>query len=102
MLSNACPKCMEDGSGSIIANNDDGKSVQSGKSGRSGRSGKSSSNGGNKLDAKISGDKEVGAGGKKFDNNGCCVIHSHIQVAKKKMMGGWKVRFVDVLLLFFS
>jgi len=28
----------------------------------------------------------------KHDKNGCCVIHSHIQVAKKRVLGsGWKV-----------
>ncbi|KAL7464840.1 hypothetical protein ACHAXS_005165 [Conticribra weissflogii] len=26
-----------------------------------------------------------------FDMNGCCVLHSHVQVAKKKLVGGWKV-----------
>lgn len=25
------------------------------------------------------------------DSNGCCPIHSHVQIAKKKIMGGWKV-----------
>ena len=33
------------------------------------------------------------AQGKQHDDNGCCVVHSHIQVAKKNFLGGgWKVR----------
>ena len=43
----------------------------------------------------ISKSKVVPSGdGKTFDSNGCCVVHPHIQVAKKKIIlgGGWKVR----------
>jgi hypothetical protein len=28
---------------------------------------------------------------KLHDANGCCHIHTHVQIAKKKIMGGWKV-----------
>lgn len=70
VLCQACPKCMEDKS------NDSGDE----KSVRSARSGKSSSG---------------AAGGDahgKYDKNGCCAVHSHIQVAKKGFLGsGWKV-----------
>mmetsp|Transcript_16023 Transcript_16023/g.34659 ORF Transcript_16023/g.34659 Transcript_16023/m.34659 type:complete len:380 (-) Transcript_16023:112-1251(-) len=70
VLCNACPKCMEQKQDS-----GDEKSV---RSGRSARSGKSSSGGGD-------------AHGK-FDKNGCCALHPHIQVAKKGFLGsGWKV-----------
>ena len=34
----------------------------------------------------------------KYNANGCCVLHSHIQVAKKRVLGsGWKVSFVQLL-----
>ena len=60
---------------------DDGRSVKSGKSSKSSRSSRSAlsrSSGGN-------------AHGK-FDKNGCCLVHKHIQVAKKKVFGnGFKV-----------
>ena len=42
----------------------------------------------------LSSTKVVPSGdGKTFDSNGCCVVHPHMQVAKKKILGsGWKVR----------
>lgn len=42
----------------------------------------------------ISSTKVVPSGdGKTFDSNGCCIVHPHMQVAKKKILGGgWKVR----------
>ena len=77
VLQPVCPKCMEDkfeeGSG-------DEKSVKS-----SGRSVKSYASGG-------TGGGEGNNAHGKYDKNGCCVIHSHIQVAKKRVLGsGWKV-----------
>lgn len=71
-----CPKCMED-----KLEEDDDRSVKSGKStksSKSSRSGLSMSSGGNAQG--------------QYDKNGCCVLHAHIQVAKKKVFGhGWKV-----------
>eukprot|EP00584_Thalassiosira_punctigera_P009489 CAMPEP_0172543864 /NCGR_PEP_ID=MMETSP1067-20121228/14144_1 /TAXON_ID=265564 ORGANISM="Thalassiosira punctigera, Strain Tpunct2005C2" /NCGR_SAMPLE_ID=MMETSP1067 /ASSEMBLY_ACC=CAM_ASM_000444 /LENGTH=367 /DNA_ID=CAMNT_0013330343 /DNA_START=266 /DNA_END=1369 /DNA_ORIENTATION=+ len=65
VLCSACPKCMEQKHDS-----GDDKSIKSFKSVKS----------------------SAAAGGKKFDGNGCCVVHSHIQIAKKKVLsGGWKV-----------
>lgn len=90
-----CPKCMEE------KDSDDDKSAKSGKSARSARSAKSgaSSSGGKAKDSGESGvaaEKEGAdsgkSDGKKFDKNGCCVVHSHIQVAKKGVLKGWKVR----------
>ena len=72
----ACPKCMED---KCDDDHDDDKSV---KSTRSTRSVRSTSSGGAGGDAQG-----------QFDKNGCCVLHPHIQVAKKPLFGnGWKVR----------
>ena len=65
VLHSICPMCMED-------NSDDGDnhSVKSGKS-RTGSSGNAHG---------------------QYDRKGRCVLHSHIQVAKKKTFGhGWKV-----------
>ena len=70
-----CPKCMEDRC-------DDDRSVRSGCS-RASKS-KSSSPLANKLEGRS-------ADGQ-YDKNGCCVLHTHIQVAKKRVFGsGWKV-----------
>lgn len=100
VLQSACPKCMEEG------NNDD-RSVKSGSSrkssssrkkkphhneqdgdDRSVRSGSSKKHSGkSKLESQL---EDVNAKNQ-FDKNGCCLKHGHIQVAKKKMLGGWKV-----------
>eukprot|EP01082_Thalassiosira_pseudonana_P002713 g3659.t1 g3659 contig12:2512537-2513726(-) len=88
LLCKACPKCMEE---NYNAKEDDDRSVRSGRSTRSGGSRKSSkeqpavSSGSSKLADKL------GADANGHDKNGCCVVHSHIQVAKKKVLGGWKV-----------
>ncbi|KAL3784196.1 hypothetical protein HJC23_001395 [Cyclotella cryptica] len=71
-----CPKCMED-------KYDDDRSVKSGSSRKSSALSKSSS-----LAKKIEGRSADG----QYDKNGCCVLHTHIQVAKKRVFGsGWKV-----------
>ncbi|KAL7555150.1 hypothetical protein ACHAWF_018795 [Thalassiosira exigua] len=74
VLHSVCPKCMEDkfertggGSGGGAGGGGDDKSVRSRATAAA-----------------------VDADGK-YDRNGCCVVHTHIQVAKKKMVGGWKV-----------
>lgn len=75
VLHSQCPKCMEDkfeptGGGE----GGDDRSVRSGRSTRSGASG-------------VGGDAQG-----QYDKNGCCVLHTHIQVAKKRVFGsGWKV-----------
>lgn len=78
VMHSMCPKCMEDA--------DEDKSV------RSSRSHKSS------LEQQQAKDRQREADGQfdkkadgQFDKNGCCILHSHIQVAKKKVLGGWKV-----------
>mmetsp|Transcript_22841 Transcript_22841/g.45632 ORF Transcript_22841/g.45632 Transcript_22841/m.45632 type:complete len:399 (-) Transcript_22841:237-1433(-) len=73
ILHKACPRCMEE-------DPDDDRSVRSGSSRRSA---------GSKRSVKSSGGPANAQG--QFDMNGCCVLHSHVQVAKKKMVGGWKV-----------
>ena len=73
VIHSICPKCMEDNS-----DEDDNLSVKSGKSNRSSRTGLSVGSSGN-------------AHGQ-YDRKGRCVLHSHMQVAKKKTFGhGWKV-----------
>lgn len=71
-----CPKCMEG-----RADEEDDHSVKSGKSAKSSRSSWSG--------------LSIGSNGNahgQFDKNGCCVLHKHVQVAKKKVFGhGWKV-----------
>lgn len=71
MLHTACPKCMED-------KFDDDKSVRSNSSRKSSRS--------------VAGEGTGGDARGQFDKNGCCVLHTHIQVAKKRVFGtGFKV-----------
>ena len=79
VLHQACPKCMEEnlercrGDKSMITT----KPVKS-------SSGSADSN---------------GKTGKLFNDNGCCVHHPHIQVARKTFLGGgWKVRILHALL----
>lgn len=73
VLHSVCPKCIED-------QFDDDRSVKSGTSRKSSRS-------------EVSGGS--GARGDacgQFDKNGCCVLHPHVQVAKKRVFGtGFKV-----------
>jgi len=80
VLCNACPRCMEE-----KGDSGDEKSVLSGRSGRSAKSVKSASK-------STGGGVRQNANGE-YDKNGCCVLHPHIQVAKKRVLGsGWKVR----------
>ena len=68
-----CPKCMED-------RYDDDRSVKSSSSRKSSKS----------LSSKLDGGRPTADG--QYDKNGCCVLHTHIQVAKKRVFGsGWKV-----------
>mmetsp|Transcript_21918 Transcript_21918/g.34365 ORF Transcript_21918/g.34365 Transcript_21918/m.34365 type:complete len:385 (+) Transcript_21918:65-1219(+) len=75
-----CPKCMEEA--------DDDKSQ------RSSRSHKSSSEQQQQQQQQVKQkqhERPKREADGQFDKNGCCVLHSHIQVAKKKVLGGWKV-----------
>lgn len=74
-----CPKCMEDA-------NDDDKSHKSSKSNKSSRSSSEK-----KAEQQQEEEKPKRDAAGQFDKNGCCVLHPHIQVAKKKVLGGWKV-----------
>jgi hypothetical protein len=77
-----CPKCMEDA-------NDDDKSHKSSKSNKSSRSSSEKKAEQQQQQQQEEKPKRDAAG--EFDKNGCCVLHPHIQVAKKKVLGGWKV-----------
>ncbi|KAL7504575.1 hypothetical protein ACHAXN_003751 [Cyclotella atomus] len=72
VVNSICPKCMEE-------RYDDDRSVKSGSSRKSTKS----------LSSKL----EVGRSADgQYDKNGCCILHTHIQVAKKRVFGsGWKV-----------
>jgi len=63
VLQAACPKCMDEGG--------DDRSVRSTSSRKS----------------YCSGTNGEGDAHGQFDKNGCCVLHPHIQVAKKKLLG---------------
>ena len=90
ILITACPKCIE-------ARYDEECSVTSSKSGGSRRS-----KGGNKSvtdDGSVSSRStkrsvvsrsSAVAPGCTYDKNGCCTKHPSLQVAKKKLLGGWK------------
>ncbi len=79
VLHKACPKCIEEA-------HDDDRSVKSSSSRKSNAGKKSPSM--SKLESQLEG---VNVRGQQHDANGCCPKHSHIQVAKKKMLGKWKV-----------
>ncbi|KAL3762268.1 hypothetical protein ACHAWU_000915 [Discostella pseudostelligera] len=71
-----CPKCMEQ---RTYSNNNKTMTIK-----------KKDSTGGDSTHFARSSSK--GMGGGEFDDNGCCIVHSHIQVATKKLLGGgWKV-----------
>jgi hypothetical protein len=77
-----CPKCMED----RCYDNDDNRSVKSSSSRKSSKSLSSKlEGGGNSSRATTTADGQ-------YDKNGCCTLHTHIQVAKKRVFGsGWKI-----------
>jgi len=85
VLHSACPKCIE-------ANYDE-ESVASGKSGRSrGRDnddGSVDSRGSSRRRSVKTRTRPVVEGGR-YDKNGCCTAHPTVQIAKKKLIGGWK------------
>ena len=80
VLLDVCPKCMEE---SYI--NDDNRSVASGRSTRSNRSVKSSKS----IGRVFSKNKKIYES--PFDSDGYCHRHSHVRLAKKKTLGGWKI-----------
>ena len=76
VLSLNCPKCMEDNFESTGGGDGNNRSVRSSSSGKSNQSGTSGG----------------GDAHGQFDKNGCCVLHQHIQVAKKGVFGnGFKI-----------
>lgn len=76
VLHSSCPRCME---AKFEEDGDDDRSVRSISSRKSTRSVVSAACGGENANGK-------------FDKNGCCVIHTHVQVAKKRVFGtGFKV-----------
>ena len=88
MLHSACPKCMEDKlvcCGDIVSDDRSVKSSSSRRSLHRADTHGSGSTGG-------SGGGGGGEGVTQFDKNGCCVLHTHVQVAKKRVFGtGYKV-----------
>ncbi|EED93593.1 predicted protein [Thalassiosira pseudonana CCMP1335] len=74
VIHSICPKCMED-----KYDSSDDRSV------RSGSSMKSSSAPASNLGAKLA--RVSGSADGQHDKQGCCVLHPHIQVARKKVFG---------------
>ncbi|KAL3791493.1 hypothetical protein HJC23_011524 [Cyclotella cryptica] len=90
ILNQVCPKCIEDN----YVNHDDG--IIETHSLRSGKSAVSSSGKSKEYREKYDQDYSTLSSlarklEKPYDANGCCVVHAHIQIAKKKVLGGWKV-----------
>eukprot|EP00569_Conticribra_weissflogii_P015443 CAMPEP_0171398204 /NCGR_PEP_ID=MMETSP0880-20121228/5762_1 /TAXON_ID=67004 /ORGANISM="Thalassiosira weissflogii, Strain CCMP1336" /LENGTH=602 /DNA_ID=CAMNT_0011912151 /DNA_START=141 /DNA_END=1949 /DNA_ORIENTATION=+ len=84
ILMSACPKCIEaryDEETGKGGGGDDA-SVASGGS-RSSRRSASSRRSITSRTAPV-------APGVRYDKNGCCTRHPHMQIAKKKLLGGWK------------
>ena len=109
----ACPKCIEAKYEEEVESVGSRTSRRSGRSERSSRSksrsrSQSRSKLSNKLERDGRGDTDSGSvssrstkrsvtsrttavtSSGKFDKNGCCVRHPLVQVAKKKLLGGWK------------
>lgn len=94
ILTNACPRCIE-------ANYDEEASVASSRA-SSHRSGRSRSRGRNdhsddnasvsskSTKRSVTSRTKAATASGKFDKNGCCTRHPTVQVAKKKLLGGWK------------
>lgn len=90
ILMNACPRCIE-------AKYDEDCSVTSSKSGgsKSSRRSKSKDCDDGSVSSRstkrsvASRTSAVNPEGK-YDKNGCCTIHPCVQVAKKRLLGGWK------------
>ena len=86
ILFQVCPKCMEQKPTTTkIVRKDSSRNGSSTHFTRSSSRGMGGGGGG-------------GGGGDahgQFDSNGCCILHSHVQVATKKILGGgWKVRSI--------
>ena len=113
ILMTACPKCIEAKYEEEVESVGSRTSRRSGRSERSSRSksrsrSQSRSKLSNKLERDGRGDTDSGSvssrstkrsvtsrttavtSSGKFDKNGCCVRHPLVQVAKKKLLGGWK------------
>ncbi|KAL7477737.1 hypothetical protein ACHAW6_003532 [Cyclotella cf. meneghiniana] len=89
ILNQVCPKCIEDNYVHHPDDNHDAHSLRSAKSAAS--SGKSKEYR-EKYDKDYSTLSSLARKLEKpHDANGCCVVHAHIQIAKKKVLGGWKI-----------
>lgn len=85
-----CPKCIE-------AKYDEDCSVASSKSGGSrssrrskGRDADDGSISSRSSKRSVTSRNPAISPGEKFDKNGCCTMHPCLQIAKKKLLGGWK------------
>lgn len=90
ILMPACPKCIE-------AKYDEDCSVASSKSGGSrssrrskGRDADDGSVSSRSSKRSVTSRNPPALEGAKFDKNGCCTKHPCLQIAKKKLLGGWK------------
>jgi len=84
----ACPKCIE-------AKYDEDCSVTSSKSGGSSRRSKGRDVEDGSVSSRsskrsVTSRNASATPGGKFDKNGCCTKHPCLQIAKKKLLGGWK------------
>ncbi|KAL7548436.1 hypothetical protein ACHAWF_011725 [Thalassiosira exigua] len=99
ILTSACPKCIE------AKYDEDSESLCSSKaSSKYSRGSRRSRGGGRDNDAasdagsvssrstkrSVSSRTRAAVVGAQFDKNGCCTRHPTVQVAKKKLLGGWK------------
>jgi len=87
ILTTACPKCIE-------ANYDE-ESVDSRASSRAssrhrGRNADDSSVSSKSTKRSVTSRTKAVSSSVKFDKNGCCCRHPTVQIAKKKLLGGWK------------
>lgn len=87
ILIKACPKCIE------ARYDEDVDSVRSGDSSRAGSRRSAGDEGSvssrSTKRSVTSRTRSIKSGGK-FDRNGCCTRHPTVQIARKKLLGGWK------------
>ena len=87
----ACPKCIEAKYDEEVASVSSAGSRASSRASRNGKLGGDDGSVSSRSTKRsvASRTTPVTSSGK-FDKNGCCTRHPHIQVAKKKLLGGWK------------
>mmetsp|Transcript_12596 Transcript_12596/g.27226 ORF Transcript_12596/g.27226 Transcript_12596/m.27226 type:complete len:672 (+) Transcript_12596:395-2410(+) len=96
IICQACPRCIEVDWDEVSVDNSRASSRASSRKSRSKNNNRSDDGDTHSVSSKssrrsvTSRTKPVKSSGGKFDKNGCCTKHPTVQIAKKKLLGGWK------------